>query len=127
MVVRPSTGGPDDPEVGTVDERVPEGMSATSRRVGLVRLASDTAVVTRDGMVFVADRGLALDVRGWPADWAAAAVDARKAELEAAGVRVTDLREPAALRRAREAFQRAYERELYRREIESLSRHTPAA
>src|SRR5262245_20192276 len=94
---------------------------------GPARLERNTAVITRDGLVFVADQGIALDVRGWPTDCAAAAVDARKARLEAAGVRVTDLREPVALRRAREAFEQAYERELYRREVESLSGHTPAA
>jgi hypothetical protein len=90
-------------------------------------MESNTAVITRDGLVFVAGQGITLDLRGWPADLVAAAVDARKARLEAAGVRVTDLREPVALRRAREAFERAHERELYRREIESLSGHTPAA
>jgi hypothetical protein len=101
-------------------------MNVVSLHAGPVRLESNTAIITRDG-VFVADQGVALDVRGWPADWAAAAVDARKAELEAAGVRVTDLREPAALRRAQQAFEQAYERELYRREVESVSGHTPAA
>ena len=90
-------------------------------------MESNTAVITRDGLVFVAGQGITLDLRGWPADCAAAAVDARKAKLEAAGVRVTDLREPVALRRAREAFERAYERELYRRQVESLSGYAPAA
>ncbi|HEV8637969.1 MAG TPA: hypothetical protein VG370_27445 [Chloroflexota bacterium] len=102
-------------------------MNAVSLQAELTRPASDTATITRDGLVFVADQGIVLDARGWPADCAAAAVDARKAQLEAAGVRVTDLREPVALRLAREAFGRAYERELYRREVESLSGHTPAA
>ncbi|HEV8637775.1 MAG TPA: hypothetical protein VG370_26440 [Chloroflexota bacterium] len=110
-----------------MDDRVLREMNVVPLHVGLVRLESNTAIITRDGVVFVADQGIALDVRGWPADWAAAAVDARKAELEAAGVRVTDLREPVALRRTQQAFEQAYERELYRREVESLSGHTPAA
>ena len=110
-----------------VDDRMVGEVDAVSLGVGPVRLQSSTAVITRDGLVFVADRGIVLDVRGWPADWAAAAVDAHKARLETAGVRVVDLREPVALRQAREAFASAYERELHRREVESLSGHTPAA
>jgi hypothetical protein len=109
-----------------MDDRRLTGTGADAPQ-GAPACAESTALITPDGLVLVADQGVVLDVRGWPADLAAAAVDARKARLEAAAVAVTDLREPAALRRAREAFERAYERELYRREVEGMSWYRPAA